>query len=106
MVTKAFVAKTPDPHVHYRVRFETDKARVLSFVVQLEYEGEEGWQPVIRYDTAHGFAHVDRYSPDGSVKRHELMAVSDYDEGLTIAINTVKTRYAELAEPFRESAHE
>lgn len=41
-----------------RVRFELDRNRVIEFVVQLECLLNDQWTPIVRYDTAHGFAHV------------------------------------------------
>ncbi|HLC15676.1 MAG TPA: hypothetical protein VJL89_05565, partial [Thermodesulfovibrionia bacterium] len=46
-----------------RVRFEIDKGRVSQFVVQLECTFDDEWIPVVRYDTAHGFAHCDKLHP-------------------------------------------
>ncbi len=47
-----------------RVQFEVDSGQVLKFVVQLECRfGDKTWTPVIRYDTAHGFAHCDKLHP-------------------------------------------
>jgi hypothetical protein len=45
-----------------RVEFELEHGQVLKFVVQLECRfGASGeLTPVVRYDTAHGFAHCDR----------------------------------------------
>jgi hypothetical protein len=48
--------------VRYRVRYETHKGQVIGFVVQLEFKTTLGWRPVVRYDTAHGFAHRDSLS--------------------------------------------
>jgi hypothetical protein len=42
-----------------RVRFELKRNRVLRFVVQLECRFNDEWHPVVRYDTAHNFAHRD-----------------------------------------------
>ena len=39
-------------HFHARIG-----QQVLEFVVQLEILTEGRWKPVVRYDTAHGFAH-------------------------------------------------
>jgi hypothetical protein len=61
----AFEVTTVSPDVRYRVRFDKEHGRVLAFVVQLEYESSSGWLPVVRFDTAHGFAHCDRYFPMG-----------------------------------------
>jgi len=47
-----------------RVRFEVESGQVLKFVVQLEcHFGDKTWTPVIRYDTAHDFAHCDKLHP-------------------------------------------
>lgn len=54
-------------HVH-----ETDRGRVVRFVVQLEVFAVVAWQPVIRYDCAHGFTHRDLYDPDGAVTKEGL----------------------------------
>ena len=41
--------------------------------VQLEVKVREGfWQPVIRYDCAHNFAHCDRYNIKGDHRKEEL----------------------------------
>jgi len=44
----------------------TKRGRVIRFLVQYETFVEGAWRPVIRYDTAHGFPHVDRIYPDGT----------------------------------------
>jgi len=52
---------------HYH---KADKEHVVTFVVQLEVEVEDGvWKPVIRYDCAHNFAHRDRYNLKGDMIR-------------------------------------
>ena len=40
---------------------ETRRRTVIAFVVQLEVELRGSWVPVIRYDMAHGRAHIDVY---------------------------------------------
>jgi hypothetical protein len=52
-------------NVRKRHYHETDKGRVVGFVVQLEVLVTDQWKSVIRYDSAHGFAHIDRYYLDG-----------------------------------------
>lgn len=68
-----------------RVRFELERGQVLRFVVQLECRLEGEWYPVLRYDTAHGFAHCDLLHPSGKTEKIE-MATRDYNEALTFAI--------------------
>jgi len=50
-----------------------DRGRVIQFVVQYETFVEGEWRPVIRYDTAHGFPHVDRIRSDGTVEKVALL---------------------------------
>jgi hypothetical protein len=42
------------------------------------------WYAVVRYDTAHGFAHKDVFHPDGSSEKEEL-GMLDYNDALTFA---------------------
>ncbi|MGA7877558.1 MAG: hypothetical protein WCA08_17995, partial [Desulfoferrobacter sp.] len=39
--------------------------KIVAFVVQLEIYDKGKWRVVIRYDSAHGFAHIDQYSRSG-----------------------------------------
>jgi len=41
-------------HYHKIIRGE-----VVSFMVQLEVNHEGDWKEVVRYDCAHGYAHID-----------------------------------------------
>ncbi|MEK6678601.1 MAG: hypothetical protein AABY39_04200 [Nitrospirota bacterium] len=74
-----------------------DKGRVVGFVVQYEILLEDKWMPVVRYDTAHGYAHKDLMNPDGS-KEKIFIGVADLNEALTMAdkdINENWERYKE-----------
>jgi len=42
-----------------RVKFGLAEGEVKCFSVQLEIQKGEIWNPVVRYDTAHGFPHKD-----------------------------------------------
>ncbi len=64
-------------HAQYRVT----RGRVTRFVVQLEVLLEGRWQPVVRYDTAHRFAHCDLYQPNGQVIKTDLKMT--FEEALT-----------------------
>jgi hypothetical protein len=92
-----------DVGVRYRVEFVVNGGQVLEFVVQLEVESSGLWKPVIRFDTAHGFAHCDRYKPDGSVQRHEPIAAVDFNQALTVATSIIRAQWEELSRTFRET---
>ncbi len=66
-------------HEHHRVKNE-----VVKFVVQLEVLIKAHWYPVLRYDTAHGFAHCDILHHSGKVEKIS-MPMLDYKEALTYA---------------------
>src|SRR4030065_773190 len=75
----------------------TDKGKVIEFVVQYETLFENKWVAIVRYDTAHGYAHKDLMNPDGS-KEKIFIGVADLNEALTMAdkdINENWERYKE-----------
>ncbi len=45
---------------------------MVKFLIQLEVEIEGFWKGVIRYDTAHGYAHIDRFNIEGNKKKERL----------------------------------
>ena len=53
---------------------------------------EGKWVPIVRYDTAHGFAHRDLMHPVRSPEKKE-MQVKDFNEGLTFALKDLATNW-------------
>ncbi len=88
-----------------RVRFVRSRGKITSFVVQLECWIAEHWYPVIRYDTAHGFAHCDRLHPDGSQEKHAL-PIRDFNEALTYAQNDLRANFRRYCERFKEQLND
>ncbi len=76
-----------------RVDFETERGHVmLLHVVQYETLKRGKWHPVARYDTAHGFVHLDLQTPAGAVKYR--IAAKDLSEALTFAIKDLKANWS------------
>lgn len=71
-----------------RHHHRTEKRRVVGFSLQLEVEVGGTWREVIRYDTAHGFAHIDRFTLTGKRGRERLEF--EYAEALTRAERDLK----------------
>jgi hypothetical protein len=67
-----------------RHEHRTVQGKVTGVAVQYEtfFAGE--WRPVIRYDTAHGFPHVDKIYADGTTEKIPLLTL-DMAEALTVA---------------------
>ena len=78
-----------------------ERGKVVRFVVQLEVElaGESTARPVIRYDTAHGFAHIDRYNRKGKQKKEQL-TVADFNQALTVAEQDIRHNWPVYRERF------
>lgn len=73
---------------HYH---ETRRGKVVAFVVQLEVELGGQWVPVIRYDMAHGWTHMDIYETR-SRKRKEFLDLSPA-EAMTLADEDIKENW-------------
>jgi hypothetical protein len=76
-----------------RVRFEVEQGQVVAFVVQLECAFDRAWQPVIRYDTAHGFTHCDTLHPTQPPIKQRI-AAQNYNEALTYAIQDLTANWS------------
>ena len=73
-----------------RVKAAKDKGRIVSFVVQYEAFIRGQWRAVVRYDTAHRFAHRDVLHPDGSVAKQPLNFQS-LNLAFTFAVQDLKS---------------
>ena len=83
-----------------RVRLTKERGRILSFVVQLECLIEGKWCPVVRYDTAHGFAHRDILKPDGTTEKQSIPA-EDFNAALTYAQRDIKDHWCHYRERYK-----
>ncbi|MBW2065989.1 MAG: hypothetical protein JRJ03_13810 [Deltaproteobacteria bacterium] len=82
---------------HYH---EIDKGKVIAFAVQLEVLLAGRWEVVIRYDSAHGFAHIDRYYRDGRQIKKEVHL--KLNEALTLADEDIKENWKSCQKAFME----
>jgi len=78
---------------HYH---RTERGRIVEFSLQLEIEVEGAWRPVIRYDTAHGSAHIDRFTLRGK-QRKEWM-----EEGFRVALTRAERDLRQNWQLYRE----
>lgn len=85
---------------HNHIRF---KQKILKFTLQLEIYIKNKWYPVIRYDTAHNFAHKDLIHYDGKVEKTPLF-IRDYNDALLFAQADLKTNLTLYKEMFIKEA--
>lgn len=74
-------------HRHVRIA-----GHVTEFVVQYEVRQGEEWMPVVRYDTAHGFAHRDLFSSKKKVVKTPL-GMNDLNTALTFAESDLRANW-------------
>jgi len=94
-----------DREIRLRIRFSRERNRIITFVVQLECFISGKWYPIVRYDTAHQFAHCDILKPDGSQDKL-LMPVSDFNEALTYAQKDMMMNFHRYCKRFKEWFYE
>ena len=85
-------------HRHSRI-----KNKIVSFSVQLEIYLQDKWWPVVRYDTAHGFAHRDFIHADGRIEKTPLF-LHDYNEALIFSEEDLKNNWEMYRERFLKEA--
>lgn len=61
-------------------------------MVQYETYLKEHWFPVIRFDTAHGFAHLDIIHFKGKTEKVPL-GITNFNEALTFAQNEIRKEW-------------
>ncbi|MBI2350714.1 MAG: hypothetical protein HYV00_04420 [Deltaproteobacteria bacterium] len=79
-----------DEEDRLRVKAIKTRGRIASFVVQYEAFIQGQWRAIVRYDTAHRFAHKDILHPDGSVDKQPLDFPS-LNLAFTFAIQDLKS---------------
>lgn len=80
-----------DINTRMRAQYRVTRGRVSRFMVQLEVLAEDQWQPVVRYDTAHRFAHRDLYRLGGQVIKTDLKMT--FEEALSYALRDLRDNW-------------
>jgi len=89
-----------DLNARMRAWHRVERGRVRAFTVQLEVLLEDQWTPVVRYDTAHGFAHRDLYTKDGRQLKTPLGM--DFSQARTFAQKDILMNWQEYRRIFLE----
>ena len=84
-----------------RVSFEKNGATIVGFTVQYEMIFDGHLRPIVRYDTAHGFAHRDHLPEDRSTHHWDRMTEhATYRESLTEAMNDIRSNWERYRSDF------
>ena len=93
------------PNDRYRHLHVRAKGKVVFFRLQYETRAGGKWLPVVRYDTAHGYAHRDLMDRYGKVTKTPLFN-QDYNDALTFAESELKTNWRHYKDDFEGGADE
>ena len=74
---------------------------ILSFCVQVEVSLAGKWHPVVRYDTAHGFAHRDLLMPNGKVEKTPLF-LHTFNEALDFSEADLRSNWESYVERYHK----
>lgn len=78
--------------VRMRCSYRRLGKRIVQYTVQLEINHLGMWQPIVRYDNAHGFSHRDTIHPDGTQDKTAVF-VGDANDTFTVAIKDLSTNW-------------
>lgn len=105
----------PQKKTEYKIRIGTndryrhlhinERGKIVFFRVQYETRINDIWYPVVRYDTAHGFAHRDLLNIKGDMEKTPLFN-QDYNDALTFAESDLKTNWEYYKKRFMEEKDE
>jgi len=84
-----------------RVYVRKEKGEILEFVIKYEALISEKWQAIVRYDTAHGFAHRDIIKPNGEIIKHPLF-FETYNLAFTFANLDLKANWKQYKDNFEK----
>ena len=87
------------PSDRYRHLHVNERGKIVFFRIQYETKVGEQWHPVVRYDTAHGFAHRDLMNLNGTVVKTPLFN-QDFNDALTFAESDLKANWIHYKKRF------
>ena len=82
------------------IEFDTEKNKVVHFIVQYSSITPKGWRTIIRYDTAHGAAHKDVYCYSKKKKVRQEILGKDFNAVFTQAQEDIKKNWEKIKENY------
>lgn len=89
-----------DDGVRKRHYHKSEKGEILEFVVQLEVRIDNIWHPIVRYDCAHEFTHIDYYDLSGKKSKVDLNL--GFKEALIVADDDIRENWEKYVKEFIE----
>lgn len=93
------------PSDRYRHLHIQQGRKIAFFRVQYKTRIGDRWYPVVRYDTAHGFAHRNLLNIHGDIRKTPLFN-QDYNDALTFAESDLKMNLLFYKRAFTEESRD
>jgi len=97
--TRYVINLSPDGKNRYRHYHVSEKGQIIEFRIQYEAYLEGRWRAIVRYDTAHGFAHRDVMHPNGTQTKTSFQPF-DFATMLTYGERDLKRNWASYCEDY------
>ena len=88
------------------VELKTVRGQVVSFVVRLMFRSPKNETCVVRYDTAHGQAHLDRVNDRGKLIKKEWLLEMGFADALCYAIEDLKLNHETYIIQFQKQSRD
>ena len=96
-----FIYLSNDLTDRLRVNANKHNGEILEFVVQYEAKIGGKWQAIVRYDTAHGFAHKDVLNPDNTATKYPIY-FQTYNLAMTFATLDLKANWKQFKKQYEQ----
>lgn len=87
------------------VTFDREQQAIVQFSVQYLARIDNEWQPIVRWDTAHGHSHMDIALPNGEQETREW-TFSNYAQAMTAALSHIRVNWAFYRERYERWKNE
>ena len=92
VVDRSWLVDLVPDEVRFRSWYRRRRKRIVQYTVQLEILHADRWQPVVRYDNAHGFCHRDTIHADGTQDKTPVY-YGDANDTFTRAIDELRENW-------------
>jgi hypothetical protein len=80
----------------------TERGKVIRFVAQYEALIDQKWVAIVRYDTAHGFAHRDVMRPRQRSAEKTRLHLQDFGEAYAFAVHDLGMNWRRYREQYEQ----
>jgi hypothetical protein len=92
LVEREWTVNLQPDEARLRCSYRRRGNQLEQYTAQLEIHHGSAWQPIVRYDNAHGFNHCDILHANGTQDK-TVVSVTDANAAFTLAIKEIRTNW-------------